>query len=243
MLFLNVPFSQKDEAKALGARWNADKKKWYVPDGLDATPFSRWTEARQQAPKPLPVTKEALLFIDLVPNSAWFSNLRSELTKIEWDLVKKATFKAASYLCEVCGKRGQQHPVECHERWHYDSQTKVQTLVRTIALCPACHESTHYGLASVRGRDQEAKQHLMLVNGWNGDQANQHISQAMDEWKRRSEVKWKLDARWLLDFVHLSEETQKKIIDFAAGLGERKIQDWQQMIVDDHAQKAGINRK
>lgn len=29
-LFLNVPYAEKDEAKALGARWNAKAKKWYT---------------------------------------------------------------------------------------------------------------------------------------------------------------------------------------------------------------------
>jgi len=28
--FLKVPFSQKDEAKAMGAKWNPDKKRWYI---------------------------------------------------------------------------------------------------------------------------------------------------------------------------------------------------------------------
>jgi hypothetical protein len=35
MLLLNVPYEEKDEAKALGARWNADIKKWYVFSGKD----------------------------------------------------------------------------------------------------------------------------------------------------------------------------------------------------------------
>lgn len=43
VLYLNVPFSEKDEAKALGARWDAAKKKWYVPAGKDPEQFSRWS--------------------------------------------------------------------------------------------------------------------------------------------------------------------------------------------------------
>jgi hypothetical protein len=41
-VFLNVPFTQKDEAKALGARWDATQKKWYVLDDKDLSPFSQW---------------------------------------------------------------------------------------------------------------------------------------------------------------------------------------------------------
>lgn len=39
---LDCPFSQKDDAKALGARWNPKRKKWYVPSGKDLRPFRRW---------------------------------------------------------------------------------------------------------------------------------------------------------------------------------------------------------
>lgn len=40
--FLTVPFAEKDQAKSLGARWNAEKKKWYVPIGTDLAPFKKW---------------------------------------------------------------------------------------------------------------------------------------------------------------------------------------------------------
>jgi Domain of unknown function (DUF5710) len=39
---LKVSFSEKDQAKSLGARWNAELKLWYVPIGVDATPFTKW---------------------------------------------------------------------------------------------------------------------------------------------------------------------------------------------------------
>ena len=39
---LKVPFGEKDQAKSLGARWNAELKLWYVPAGVDATSFSKW---------------------------------------------------------------------------------------------------------------------------------------------------------------------------------------------------------
>jgi hypothetical protein len=40
--YLNVPFAQKDAAKALGARWDAANKKWYVPAEKDITLFAQW---------------------------------------------------------------------------------------------------------------------------------------------------------------------------------------------------------
>lgn len=41
-LLLNVPFAEKDTAKALGAKWNPDLKKWYVPSKKDYHKFSKW---------------------------------------------------------------------------------------------------------------------------------------------------------------------------------------------------------
>lgn len=43
MVLLNVPYAEKDEAKALGARWNPRKRSWYVPDGVAPEPFARWS--------------------------------------------------------------------------------------------------------------------------------------------------------------------------------------------------------
>lgn len=39
---LKTPFAEKDAAKALGARWDAAKKIWYITDVADLTPFLRW---------------------------------------------------------------------------------------------------------------------------------------------------------------------------------------------------------
>ena len=40
--YLNVPFAQKDAAKALGARWDAANKKWYAPGDKDIALFAQW---------------------------------------------------------------------------------------------------------------------------------------------------------------------------------------------------------
>jgi hypothetical protein len=48
--YLTVPFAQKDEAKALGARWDPASKRWYVPDGIDKSLFQRWHATDTDAP-------------------------------------------------------------------------------------------------------------------------------------------------------------------------------------------------
>src|SRR5437588_2921912 len=93
-----------------------------------------------------------LLTVELVPSTCWFSNLRSELDKDDWDRLRHAVYERAGNYCEVCGQRGAQHPVECHEVWEYDDEHSVQRLSGLIALCPACHEAKHMGRASSMGR-------------------------------------------------------------------------------------------
>ena len=39
---LRVPNEEKEEAKGLGARWDAESRLWFVPDGVDPARFERW---------------------------------------------------------------------------------------------------------------------------------------------------------------------------------------------------------
>ncbi len=55
---LKVPFNEKDQAKALGARWNAELKLWYVPQGVDSTPFEKWF-VNSQIPTKSPIKTPA----------------------------------------------------------------------------------------------------------------------------------------------------------------------------------------
>lgn len=41
-IFLDVPYSEKDEAKRLGAKWNSNARKWYVPEGCLLSSFEPW---------------------------------------------------------------------------------------------------------------------------------------------------------------------------------------------------------
>jgi Domain of unknown function (DUF5710) len=43
---LRVPFPEKEEAKRLGARWDAGRRVWYVPAGVAAEPRRQWLPQR-----------------------------------------------------------------------------------------------------------------------------------------------------------------------------------------------------
>ena len=60
-IYLAVPFDEKDQAKALGARWDEAAKSWYVPFGVNPASFHRWRAegARQRLPQANPVAEFA----------------------------------------------------------------------------------------------------------------------------------------------------------------------------------------
>lgn len=41
-LYLQCPYSEKDDCKKLGGVWDSTKKKWFVPAGVDKTKFQKW---------------------------------------------------------------------------------------------------------------------------------------------------------------------------------------------------------
>jgi hypothetical protein len=42
IILLDVPYMEKDRAKALGAKWNAPNKKWFITKNMDQKPFRKW---------------------------------------------------------------------------------------------------------------------------------------------------------------------------------------------------------
>lgn len=47
--YLITSYKEKDQVKALGARWDAGRRQWYVPVGLDLAPFAAWLPATPAA--------------------------------------------------------------------------------------------------------------------------------------------------------------------------------------------------
>jgi hypothetical protein len=133
------------------------------------------------------------LTIELVPQTAWYSNVRSNVSKAEWDVLRKACYKKAGYKCEVCSGKGPKHPVECHEIWEYDDEKYTQTLMGLIALCPNCHSTKHVGLAQIQGRFDVVLNQLMTVNEMTKKEAEAYVNESFDLWEKRSKNKWELD--------------------------------------------------
>ena len=196
-IWLDVAYAEKDAAKAAGARWDPDARRWYAPrPGITA--LNPWLPVAP-IPQLLPGEDRSLgsgLFVDLVPSSCWFTNARSCISDRDWDRVRRMVLGRAEDRCEVCGAsrdRDAQRWLEVHERWTFDDTANVQALRRLICLCTDCHRATHFGLAQLRGHDEAARAHLLAMTGMSKEQVHRHIREAIALWRQRSELDWTLD--------------------------------------------------
>jgi len=142
-----------------------------------------------------------ILTVELVPQSLWYKNLRSELSKYEWDIIRRKAYKNASYKCEVCGGKGNKWPVEAHEIWEYNDENKIQRFNGMIALCPLCHKVKHIGLTSVKGEYRIALNHLAKVNNWSIKKSDLYIQTQFDLWGYRNKEEWTSDVSLLNEYL------------------------------------------
>ena len=137
------------------------------------------------------------LTIELVPSTSWLNNLRSILSKKDWDTLRRQTYIDAEYKCEVCSGVGSKHLVECHETWSYDDKKKIQKLEGLIALCPKCHMVKHMGFAYIKGNGEKAKNHFIKINKISENKANKYIKDAFSLHHKRSLYDWSVDISFL----------------------------------------------
>ncbi|MGI8816112.1 MAG: DUF5710 domain-containing protein [Pseudonocardia sp.] len=203
--WLDVPFAEKDEAKRLGARWDPAAKRWHDPRpgraGQPRPELARWV-ARVAVPDLLPGEDRTFgsgLFVDLIPESCWFTNVRSCVSQQDWERLRRMITQRAGQVCGATEDKTEQRWLEAHERWAYDEHTGVQALRRLICLCSSCHLSTHMGYANVTGRAGQALAHLREVTGMTQSEASDHLDAAGDLWEQRSRRTWVLDLSLLTD--------------------------------------------
>lgn len=158
---------------------------------------------------------EPKLTIELVPASQWEDNLRSRLTKRQWDNLRAACYQKAGHVCEVCGGRGPKHPVECHEIWDYNDQARIQRLTGLVALCPDCHKVKHIGFALTQGDKTLgfAIYHLATVNEWPMTLAVEYVQRQFQIHAIRSQREYHLDLSWLDNSASYFEEAEQAARD------------------------------
>ncbi|MDQ2709361.1 MAG: DUF5710 domain-containing protein [Actinomycetota bacterium] len=204
--YLDVPYADKDTAKAAGARWDPTAKRWYDPHPIQAGQprheLGRWM-ARAAVSDLLPGEDRTFgsgLFVDMVPSSCWFTNVRGGVSQQDWERLRRMITRRAGQRCEICDRpedRDTRRRLEAHERWAYDDATGVQALRRLICLCSDCHLSTHLGYANVTGQADQALAHLATITGMTDTEISRHVQAAGDLWVARSRRNWTLDLTML----------------------------------------------
>lgn len=140
------------------------------------------------------------LEIELVPDSCWYSNLRSILSAAQWDAVRREAYARANGACMICGAKVRR--LEAHERWEYDEENAVQRLKDVVAVCHACHEVIHIGRTSLLGGEERACAHFMKVNGCGYADYKKALKEANEAHRRRNRIAdWKLDLSYLKKFL------------------------------------------
>lgn len=201
-----VPFADKDHAKSLGARWDGQAGFWCAPNAAVAAAMAtHWAVLTKEPLEALLPGEDRSfggneLFVDLVPRSCWFTNVRSCIDAGSWARLSRLTRERAHHRCEICNACAAKERkvfLEAHERWDYHPTTHVQSLRRIVTLCTPCHLVTHWGYAQVSGRERLARAHFKAVAGIGDQEVSRRVEAAFALWGDRSRQSWSLDLSML----------------------------------------------
>ena len=140
------------------------------------------------------------LEFEMVPDSCWYSNLRSILSKKQWDCIKADAKRRANGKCMICGKKTDR--LEAHERWSYNEKTQTQKLEDIVAVCSDCHSVIHIGRTQLKGNEERAEEHYMKVNNCSYAEYRKNLGKANELHRRLNLVpEWKLDLTYLKRYI------------------------------------------
>ena len=136
------------------------------------------------------------LEIELVPETAWYSNLRTILATSGWNKIRQKVLDRANDCCEICNAKVKR--LECHEIWNYDDETLVQSLVDVKALCRNCHRIKHFGLSLMKSQKgqvniQTLEDHFIKVNECTYVEFKDHVNESFRTHGARSREEWEID--------------------------------------------------
>jgi len=169
-------------------------------------------------PKPA-VYKHMILTMEIVPETAWFFNLRKMFTQTMWDLVRNRIYGEFWYMCGMCGKEFWNEELEeweikkanggglhAHKIWHYNDVDEIQTCTGIIALCPTCHACKHMVLTQKRCEEGQIKMsdiigHFFTVNQCLPRDFDTALEWEMKVYKERSSHPWLCDIGDYMEFV------------------------------------------
>jgi len=140
------------------------------------------------------------LNFELVPDGCWYSNLRTILSKKQWDFLRAEAKERSGGKCMICGRPAKR--LEAHERWSYNEETATQKLEDIISICHDCHSVIHIGRTQLKGDIIRAENHFIKVNKCTYADYIRALGKANEDHIRRNKIsEWKLDLSYLKRYV------------------------------------------
>lgn len=95
MIFLDVPFRDKEQVKSLGAKFNYVVKKWYIPDGISTDLFLKWVQGET-------IEQNHIITPNVTQDNNEQTSLAKFLSEVSYSISKNfpKTYKIA---CEIGG--------------------------------------------------------------------------------------------------------------------------------------------
>lgn len=134
------------------------------------------------------------LTAELVPDTCWYKNMRSEFPRSVWDKIRMEQYESQEYRCGIC-KCEAKGKLDCHEVWEFDDINQIQKLQGFIALCKLCHAVKHFGRIAMLDEKvrSQVEKHFMRLNECDLKSFKTHGDQAMAQWIERSSHAWNFD--------------------------------------------------
>ena len=140
------------------------------------------------------------LDFELVPDACWGYNLRTILSKKQWDFLKKDAKQRAGGICSICGKKTDK--LDAHEVWSYDEKNAIQKLEDIISVCKDCHSVIHIGYTHLKGDIEKAEKHYMKVNNCSYVEYRNALGKANDRHRQLNQIsEWRLDLSYLKTYT------------------------------------------
>lgn len=141
------------------------------------------------------------LEVELVPRPTWGQSCNRLMKRSAWKELRQSVCARQDHKCGVCGAGG---TLYCHEVWHYDDRTHVQTLTAFIAVCSLCNFVKHVGRAEQLAQAgivdmNRVIAHFQSVNGCGRGVWEAHKRRAFEVFRERSKHKWRIDWNDMVD--------------------------------------------
>lgn len=144
--------------------------------------------------------KKLKLDFEILPTGAFYSNLRTVLSKKAWDFVRNDAYSRYARTCAICGAKPKR--VEAHEVWNFDLETKTQTLKDVICVCHLCHSVIHIGRTQLVENEDVAIKHFKKVNGVDFSAYTTALKEANLKNEELNKVDcWNLNLDWLKRYI------------------------------------------